>query len=238
MRSAEIQRLIDAVEGLHGPVTLYGSDASEEHGTCFRIPGAPATLSAHTQEGHLSPGLYDCQIEGYPPPSYIYTCVVSLDALLRLIERMRGPEDEWPVDLLLLLNRVARAMESVVPGLLLAAEATGPIWFEDEDDKTDGGEWGTMLGFGIAYRDVEHGTFHVGSSGSERELTDIAALELMSQVQDVVAETTKEPWPPTIVDNRRDMAMASTVVEGNRLYMWYGERRAPALQLPSVDLRA
>lgn len=66
MRSRAIQALIDAVEAIHGPVTLYGSDRSEEHGTCFNISGAPATFSVHTQEGSLPPGQYDIQIEGIP----------------------------------------------------------------------------------------------------------------------------------------------------------------------------
>ena len=63
-----------------------------------------------------------------------------------------------------------------------------------------------------------------------------AARELMSQVQDIVAETTGEPWPPVIVDNRRDMALANGAIEGADLHMWYGDRAAPALKLPSVHL--
>jgi hypothetical protein len=96
MRSGEIQKLIDAVEAVYGPVKLYGSDPSEEHGTCFKIPGASATLSAHTQEGELPPGQYDIQIEDQPPGDYVYTSVVSLETLLKLIVRVRGSEHQWP----------------------------------------------------------------------------------------------------------------------------------------------
>jgi hypothetical protein len=96
VQSPEIEKLIVAVEAVHGPVTLYGSDPSEEHGTCFRIPGAPATLSAHTQDGRLPSGRYDIQIESVPPGEYIHTSVVSLEELLTLIDRLRGPRVHWP----------------------------------------------------------------------------------------------------------------------------------------------
>lgn len=95
VRSNEIQKLIASVEAEHGPVTLYGSDPSEEHGTCFTIAGVPATFSVHTQEGKLPPGQYDVQIEGIPPGGYVYTAVVSLEFFLGLVSRVRGPHDEW-----------------------------------------------------------------------------------------------------------------------------------------------
>jgi hypothetical protein len=96
MRSHEIQKVIDAVEAAHGSVALYGSDRSEEHGTCFTITGVPATFSVHTQEGTLAPGHYNIQIEGRPPGDYVYISVVSLDAFLELVDRVRGPEAQWP----------------------------------------------------------------------------------------------------------------------------------------------
>ena len=96
MRRTEIQRLIDAVEALHGPVTLYGSDPSEDNGTCFKIADAPATFSVHTQEGSLPSGQYDIQIEGVPPGDYVYTSIVSLERFLTLVALMKGPENQWP----------------------------------------------------------------------------------------------------------------------------------------------
>jgi hypothetical protein len=96
MRSAEIQKLIDAVEAAHGPVTLYGSDPSEEHGTCFTLVGVPATFSVHTRDGKLQPGSYDVQIERVPPGDFIYASVVPLDRFLELVAKMHGPEEQWP----------------------------------------------------------------------------------------------------------------------------------------------
>ncbi len=96
MQNREVQKLIDAVEAVHGPVALYGSNLSGEHSTCFKIAGARAMFSVHTQEGNLPSDQYDVQIEGVPPGDYVYTSVVSLDTCLKRVERMRGPEDQWP----------------------------------------------------------------------------------------------------------------------------------------------
>lgn len=97
MRSQQIQKLIDEVQAAHGVVTLYGSDPFEEHGTCFRLTDIPATFSVHTQEGTLPSGQYDIQIEGMPPGDYIYTSVVPLGIFLKLITKVQGPQENWPV---------------------------------------------------------------------------------------------------------------------------------------------
>jgi hypothetical protein len=44
----------------------------------------------------------------------------------------------------------------------------------------------------------------------------------MSHVQDIVAETTTEPWPVVIVNNCKDIALADAAIEGDELHMWYG----------------
>lgn len=94
MPSLEIQNLIYAVENDYGPVFLY--DDAGEHDVCFIMIGIPATFSVHTQEGTLPVGQYDIQIESRPPGEYIYTSVVSLEAFLRLVLRLQGPEEQWP----------------------------------------------------------------------------------------------------------------------------------------------
>jgi hypothetical protein len=140
-------------------------------------------------------------------------------------------------DLSVLLDRVARAMESVVPGLMLTPEIGGDVWLADEDAAAGAdGELVKMLGFRIGYRGDDLGPFYQGSSGSHAERVRDAAYELMSQVQDVVAESTREPWPLIVVNGRRDMAIAEAVIEGDELLMWYGERSAPTLMLPRVGL--
>lgn len=96
MPSREIQKLIDAVELVHGPITLYGSSSSESHGTGFTIAGVPATFSVLTLDGTLPPGQYNIQIEGLPQGDYVYVDEVDLNAFLELVSRIRGPEDQWP----------------------------------------------------------------------------------------------------------------------------------------------
>ena len=97
MRSSEIQRLIDSVDDAHGTIKLYGSVASEEHGTCFTVAGVAATFSVHTQDGSLPSDQYDIQIEGVPPGDYVYTAIVSLSTFLELMSLVSGPEDQWPI---------------------------------------------------------------------------------------------------------------------------------------------
>jgi hypothetical protein len=97
MRSREIQRLVDAVESIHGSVKPYASERTEEHGTCFTIAGVPVTFSVITLEGTLPSGRYDVQIEGSPPGDYLYASAVSLEEFLELVARMSGRKERWPV---------------------------------------------------------------------------------------------------------------------------------------------
>lgn len=97
MRSPEVQRLVDAVEERYGPVELYGSSPEEEHGTCFIVAGVPATFSVITLDGTLPPDTFDVQVEGIPPGDYVYVTTVSSAGLLRLVERLGGPPDQWPL---------------------------------------------------------------------------------------------------------------------------------------------
>lgn len=96
MRSREIQKLIDAVEAVHGSVELYGSGPSEEHGTCFTIAGVPATFSVLTLDGTLPLGRHDVQIEGEPLGTTSILMRGTLEEFLELVVRMSRPEDTWP----------------------------------------------------------------------------------------------------------------------------------------------
>ena len=119
MHSAEIQRLIEAVEAKFGPVAESAGSAGREHGAGFRLSGIAATFSVHTADGTLPPDRYDIQIEnehdgqawgeaiegllaGEPPDRvrlpdlYVYADEVSLDEFLVLVRRMTGPEEHWP----------------------------------------------------------------------------------------------------------------------------------------------
>ena len=134
-------------------------------------------------------------------------------------------------------------MESVVPGLHVTAKIGRNVWLTEEVDHPESsvassgrGEWAVTLGFEINYRDEHYSGFGHASAGSEREQILAVVLQLMSEVQDLVSETTTEPWPPIVVNGSRDMAMPDAAIDQNDLDMWYGDRNAPALRLPSVSL--
>ena len=100
MHSPAVENVIAAVRRVHGSdrVRYYGSDPSEEHGVCFKIAGIAASISVHTQGGDLADGLYDVQVEGEPPGEYVYVSVMSLSDLMTLIEQLRLPTAEWPLN--------------------------------------------------------------------------------------------------------------------------------------------
>jgi len=92
------------------------------------------------------------------------------------------------------------------------------------------------MGFEISYRGEWRGAFEHESTGSEAEQLQAVVLELLTQVQDLVTETSTMPWPLVVVDGRKNFACPDAVVEGARLHMWYGDRDAPTVTVPSVDL--
>ena len=51
-------------------------------------------------------------------------------------------------------------------------------------------------------------------------------------MEDLVSEITTEPWPSIVVNGRRGMA----ILDEDDLDMWYGDRRAPVLRLPTIRL--
>jgi hypothetical protein len=98
MTHPNIIELIDSLKRKYGEsYTPYGTSDEEEEGTGFRITGVEATFSALCLE-ETPKGMYDIQIESYPPGDYLYNDVVDLDGFLRLIERYRAPIDVWPIN--------------------------------------------------------------------------------------------------------------------------------------------
>jgi hypothetical protein len=98
MPSKEIEKLLKRIHEIYGRNTIrpYGTSSDEIHGTGFVIKSVPATFSVHTQEGQLPPDQYDVQIESIPPGDYVYTDVVKLEAFIDLVEKICGPEINWP----------------------------------------------------------------------------------------------------------------------------------------------
>ena len=98
MTSKSVDILLNAIKSVYGKAKIhpYGTSPEEEHGTGFRIKGVPATFSVLTLEGSLPEGRYDIQIESYPPGEYVYADEVDLNEFLLLVEKICGPESNWP----------------------------------------------------------------------------------------------------------------------------------------------
>jgi hypothetical protein len=62
-----------------------------------------------------------------------------------------------------------------------------------------------------------------------------AAWNVLSMVQDVVSETTTDPWPAAAGPGP-DLAEPSTSVHGSQVRLSFGAEDQPVLGLPPIDL--
>jgi len=78
------------------------------------------------------------------------------------------------------------------------------------------------------------------AGGVDRDPTDLeryagAAESVLSNIQDGVSETLKDPWPRLDAPGRQ-MAMPGARLVGDTLTMWYGREEAPVLRLRPITL--
>ena len=95
---------------------------------------------------------------------------------------------------------------------------------------------------GVIHLDAPDG---VGSSSTslayldpdEAEAQDYAdaAWNVLSMAQDVVSETTTDPWPVAL-GTGLDLAEPGTRVEGQAVQMYFGPEDRPVLTLPPIHL--
>jgi hypothetical protein len=69
--------------------------------------------------------------------------------------------------------------------------------------------------------------------GSFAGHVETAAWNVLSSLQDLIAEETTEPWPDT---NGSSLPVPETAVESGVLRLWYGDRDAPVLALRPIPL--
>lgn len=62
-----------------------------------------------------------------------------------------------------------------------------------------------------------------------------AAWNVLSMVQDVVSETTTDPWPAA-AGSGSDLAEPSTSVDGSQIRLCFGAEDDPVLTLPPIGL--
>jgi hypothetical protein len=107
-----------------------------------------------------------------------------------------------------------------------------------------------ILPAGFAAR-AEGGTVHIDAAGGLGGATSVADLlepddleaedyasaawMVLSMAQDVVSETTAEPWPVALGE-RLDLAEPGTRVEGRQIALYFGAEDQPLLTLPPIPL--
>lgn len=76
---------------------------------------------------------------------------------------------------------------------------------------------------------------HVDPEDPDPEDYASAAWNVLSMAQDVVNETSGDPWPAGL-GPANDLAEPGTRVEGGAIHLWFGAEDHPALRLPAIEL--
>ena len=69
-----------------------------------------------------------------------------------------------------------------------------------------------------------------------RDLSEVlftASWSVLSALQDVISELTRDAWPST---DGRTMALPDVRVDADAVHLWYGDERAPMIRLPAIRL--
>lgn len=78
---------------------------------------------------------------------------------------------------------------------------------------------------------------HLDPAEAEAEDYADAAWNVLSMAQDVVSESTAEPWPAP-VGAGADLPDPGTRADGRMIRLWFGAEDAPVLSLPPITLDA
>ncbi len=97
MKTEPIERLRRAIQDVFGPTAIrpYGESEDARSSLGFRIDGVDATFSVLVGDW-VPGGLYDIQIESYPPGDYVYVDAVSLERFIEIVRLIAGPSESWP----------------------------------------------------------------------------------------------------------------------------------------------
>jgi len=87
-------------------------------------------------------------------------------------------------------------------------------------------EWGFIMGAEFIEDETETRT--------AEELADLIVTNALEALQDVVSESSKEPWPPLTPTT---MAPVHVRTDGERVYFWYGiSEAAPVIAFAPIAL--
>jgi len=76
---------------------------------------------------------------------------------------------------------------------------------------------------------------HIDPDEPDPEDYASAAWTVLSMAQDVVNETSGDPWPAGLGPGT-DLAEPGTRAEGGTILLWFGAEDQPVLRLPAIDL--
>ena len=76
---------------------------------------------------------------------------------------------------------------------------------------------------------------HIDPDDHEPEDYASAAWNVLSMAQDVVNETSGDPWPAGL-GPETDLAEPGTRADGQTIHLWFGAEDQPVLRLPAIEL--
>jgi hypothetical protein len=116
---------------------------------------------------------------------------------------------------------LAERLSSAVPNTL-KVRAEGDVVEVFDGDESVGGSAASSI--------VED-----SDSRSLEEKIETASLAVLSGVQDAIAEALRVEWPLLA---RGGMALPEARSDGRQVHLWFGEKTAPAMVLPPIELNA
>ena len=79
---------------------------------------------------------------------------------------------------------------------------------------------------------------HLNPAEAEAEDYADAAWNVLSMAQDVVSESTADPWPAPLVGAGADLPDPGTRADDGVIRLWFGAEESPVLSLPPIALDA
>jgi hypothetical protein len=130
----------------------------------------------------------------------------------------RRPSTRKKVDGTLLAKALAERLAAVLPPGFSITATESSLWLETPDGL------GNSAWAGLVDRDR-----------ANLDLYPVAALNVLSSVQDGVSISLREPWPLLNAPGRQ-MAMPGAKVVDRMLMSWYGDEDTPTISFPPIAL--
>ena len=143
-----------------------------------------------------------------------------------------------------ILEQIASSIQASVPGLelrgvlgevRLGAEIF-PDYEGDPSERVPPDLKIQELGMDFRFNGEHHGANAWASADTSIERWAGFAENTLSEIQDIIAMDTHEPWPEMLDNGKRSMALPQAAVRDGALWMWFGDEANPILCLAPVRL--